>query len=167
MILFAVPTIAIAGSMQESVGIEILNKWLGSWKSHTILKTAAWSLKAKELSGTSKIEWILDGQFQQVSNQSEGYESREINRYDAKSKKYQKWTFNSDGGTSFWIGSWNEESSTMTWEYIDFGLGITGEIVDRFVSDRKYKTTLVMKDSIGNLLLDIRSEHTRTMKQSK
>ena len=76
-------------------------------------------------------------------------------------------SFNSDGGHSFWIGNWAEESSTMTWEYIDFGTGITGIAVDRFTSDKKFESTLIMKDNKGNLLLDIRYEHTRIKMQAK
>jgi hypothetical protein len=155
---------SIAKPALESAEIEVLNKWLGIWKFHTTLKPAAWSLKAKELSGTSKVVWILDKQFQEISSQSDEHETREIHRYDAPSNKYHKWTFTSDGGTSFWIGSWDEESSTMEWGYIDFGLGITGKIVDRFTSGVKYESTLVMKDGKGNVLLDIQTEHRRVKK---
>ncbi len=167
VILFAVPAMAIAKPALESAEIEVLNKWLGIWKFRTTLKPAAWSLKAKELSGTSKVEWILDKKFQEVSSQSDEHETREIHRYDAPSNKYHKWTFTSDGGTSFWIGSWDEEFSTMEWVYIDFGIGITGKIVDRFTSSVKYESTLVMKDGKGNVLLDIRTEYVRSKKQTK
>ncbi len=167
VILFAVPAMAIAKPALESAEIEVLNKWLGIWKFRTTLKPAAWSLKAKELSGTSKVEWILDKKFQEVSSQSDEHETREIHRYDAPSKKYHKWTFTCDGGTSFWIGSWDEEFSTMEWVYIDFGIGITGKIVDRFTSGVKYESTLVMKDGKGNVLLDIRTEYVRSKKQTR
>ena len=50
----------------------------------------------------------------------------------------------------------------MTWKYVDFGLGLEGEIVNRFTGADKYETTLVLKDSQGNVLLNIVSEHTRT-----
>ena len=161
-ILCTVPAITIAEPSSESAGIEVLNKWLGTWGFQTVIKPAAWSLKAKELSGTSKIEWILRDQFQQISSQSREYETREIHRYDAKSNRYHKWTFTSDGGQSFWIGSWDEHSSTMKWEYVDFGIGITGTIVDQFTSDEKYESELLMRDRTGNVLLDIRSEHSRS-----
>ncbi len=167
VILFAVPAMVIAKPALESAEIEVLNKWLGIWEFHTTLKPAAWSLKAKELSGTSKVLWILEKQFQQISSQSDEHETREIHRYDAPSNKYHKWAFASDGGASFWIGSWDEESSTMEWVYIDFGFGITGKIVDRFTSGVKYESTLVMKDSKGNVLLDIRTEYVRSKKQIK
>ena len=54
---------ATAGPSQQSADMKVLNGWLGIWKSHTVFKPAAWSLKAKELSGTSRAEWILDGHF--------------------------------------------------------------------------------------------------------
>jgi hypothetical protein len=81
IILFAVPAMTIAESTKESAGSVILNKWLGIWKSHSIFKPSTWSLETKELSGTSKIEWILDGHFQQVSSQSGEHETRQINHY--------------------------------------------------------------------------------------
>ena len=152
---------------QQSANVKALNRWLGSWKSLTVLKPAAWSLKAQELSGTSKSLWILDGHFQQTSSRSGKHETREIHRYDAGSKQYHKWTFNSDGSHSFWIGSWEEESSIMTWEYVDFGVGIKGRIVDRFIKDGKYRSTVILKDRAGNVLLDIQSEHVRARKQAE
>ena len=88
--------------------------------------------------------------------------TREIHRYDAGSRQYHKWTFNSDGSHSFWIGDWDEESSTMTWKYLDFGGGIEGKIVDRFIGDGKYESTVILKDRSGTVLLDIRSEHVRS-----
>ena len=53
----------------------------------------------------------------------------------------------------------------MTWKYMDFGLGIEGEIVNRFTGVGEFETTLVLKDGTGNVLLDIRSKHTRLVEQ--
>ncbi len=150
---------------KESAHVRVLDKWLGVWKHHTVVRPAAWSLIGAELSGTSSAEWILNGRFQQVSGRSGEQESREIHRFDATSGQYHKWAFDSDGGHSFWVGTWDEKTGTMTWNYMDFGLGIEGTIVNRFTGDEKYKTTLVLKDSTGNVLLDIHSEHTRPGEQ--
>ena len=86
---------------------------------------------------------------------------------DANSRQYHKWTFDSDGSASFWIGDWDEESSTMTWKYVDFGVGLEGKIVDRFISDSKYQSSVILKDRAGTLLLDIRSELVRTGKPAE
>ncbi len=156
---------ATAEPPPQAAAAKILNQWLGTWKSHTVLKPAAWSPKSEELPGTSESVWILDGQFQQTSSRSGAHETREIHRYDSGSRKYHKWTFNSDGSHSFWIGDWVEATSTMTWKYVDFGAGIEGKIVDRFTSDGKYESAVILKGRAGTVLLDIRSEHVRTGKQ--
>ena len=158
---------ATAEPPPQSANAKILNQWLGAWKSHTLLKPAAWTPTSRELSGTSKSVWILDGRFQETFSRSGKHETREIQRYDANSRQYHKWTFDSDGSASFWIGDWDEESSTMTWKYVDFGVGLEGKIVDRFISDSKYESTVILKDRAGNVLLDIRSEHVRTSMQDE
>ena len=153
------------GFAKESADARVLDKWLGVWKHHTELKPAAWSLKAAELSGTSTGRWILGGHYQQISSFSGPHETREIHRFDAKSGQYHKWAFDSDGGHSFWVGTWDEKTGTMTWKYMDFGLGIEGKIVNRFTGVEEFETTLVLKDGTGNVLLDIRSKHTRLGEQ--
>ena len=101
LLVLATPLKATAEPSQQLAIAKTLNKWLGIWKSHTVLKPAAWSLKAQELSGTSKSLWILDGHFQQTSSRSSKHETREIHRYDASSNQYHKWVFDSDGSHSF------------------------------------------------------------------
>ena len=167
IVVFATLLTTTTESAAQSSEMEILNRWVGNWKYHAVLKPSAWSPGSDEQAGTRKVEWILDGQFQQTTGRSGKQETREIQCYDEKSNKYHKWSFDTNDGHSFWIGSWNEESASMTWELVNFGVGITGMIVDRFTSEGKYQTTLVMKDSEGNFLLDIRTEHTRTKKQTK
>ena len=105
------------------------------------------------------VEWVLDGHFQQAAIRGDEREAREIHRYDAQSRVYQKWTFDSNGSAGYWTGAWNEESETMTWSF-DVGF-IKGTMVDRFVDADKYETTLIMKDGGGKLLLDVRTEHIR------
>ena len=145
----------------ETRGRKVLKKWDGSWKHHTVVKPAAWSLVGAEITGTSTARWILEDHYQQVTGQSGAWQTQEIHRFDADSDQYHKWVFDSDGGHSFWVGKWDVESEAMTWKYMDFGQGIWGNIVNRFSSDVKYETTLILKDSKGNMLLDIRSQHTR------
>ena len=150
-----------SGASKETDGREILKKWDGHWTHHTVVRPAAWSLVGTELSGTSTSRWILNDHYQQVTGRSGGNETREIHRFDANSGQFHKWVFDSDGGHSFWIGAWNAKSETMAWKYVDFGLGVEGKIVNRFSDDGGYETTLYLKDSKSNVLLDIRSQHTR------
>jgi hypothetical protein len=55
----------------------------------------------------------------------------------------------------------------MTWEYVDFGAGLKGKIVDRFFGGGRYESSLFMKDSRGNVLLDVRSTQTLVKKPAE
>ena len=146
----------------QARGKEVLSKWIGSWESDIVIKPAAWTLRGGEVSGATETEWILHDQFQQMSGSLGEHETLEIQRFDRRSNRFHKWTFNSDGATSFWTGNWSEESSTMTWTYVDFGLGLGGETSDRFIGGGKYESTMVLRDGTGNTLMDIRSKHRRS-----
>ncbi len=167
VLVLASANMTAAGPPSEATGGKALDEWIGTWTSQVVFKPAAWSLKARKLSGTSKAEWILNGRYQQISSRTGEYETRELQRYEPKSGKYHKWVFSSDGSNSLWIGAWDDESATMTWEYVDFGAGLKGQIVDRFGSDAKYESTLLMTDSRGNMLLDVRSTQTRVKQPVK
>ena len=144
---------------------KVLNRWLGVWKSRVEIKPSEWMREAMEFTSNSTVEWMLNGRFLQISTQAVDYEAREIRRYDAESGKYHMWVFDSEGDVSFWEGVWDEKSATMTWKFVDFGVGIDGKIIDRFAGDGKIESTLLMKDKGGTVLLDVRTESTRAETQ--
>jgi hypothetical protein len=162
LFLFAILLFAAVNSVAMSPGTKVLNRYVGTWKSHIVFQPAAWSPRKEEVTDTTKVEWILKDQFQMITRQSDKYEMLEIQRYDGESKKFHRWNFDANGGTSFWIGSWDNKSMTMTWEYVDFGMGVKGKMVDNFIAEGEYQTTLVMEDSSGRLLfLDTHTTLTR------
>ena len=162
LVLFAILLIATVNSAAISQEMKVLNRYVGTWKSHIVFQPAAWSPRKEEVTGTTKIEWILKDQFQMITRQSNKYEILEIQRYDEGTKKFHRWNFDANGGTSFWMGSWDDKSRTMTWEYVDFGMGIKGKMVDSFTSEGEYQTMTVMEDNSGRLLfLDTHATYTR------
>ncbi len=162
LVLFAILLIATVNSAAISQEMKVLNQYVGTWKSHIVFQPAAWSPRKEEVTGTTKIEWILKDQFQMITRQSDKYEILEIQRYDEGTKKFHRWNFDANGGTSFWMGSWDDKSRTMTWEYVDFGMGIKGKMVDSFTSEGEYQTMTVMEDNSGRLLfLDTHATYTR------
>ena len=59
---------------------------------------------------------------------------------------------------TFWIGEWNKNDKTMTWDFIDFsGNGILGQIIERFESEAIIYSEIIMTDKDGNTLLKINS----------
>ena len=78
--------------------------------------------------------------------------------YDQNSKKFNRWEFKNDGTNTFWIGEWNKNDKTMTWDFIDFsGSGIIGQIIESFASKKIINSEVIMKDKDGNTLLKINS----------
>ena len=151
-------------------GHKVLDRWVGTWLSDVIINPCAWLAQGKQQSGIKEVKWILNGRFQESTVRSDGYEAREIQRYEpyaGQRKKYYKWVFSTERsfGQSYWTGTWDEESKAMTWE-LDYG-AVKGTMVESFAdpdADR-YDTTLVLKDAEGKVLLDIQAEHTRVLKK--
>ena len=84
--------------------------------------------------------------------------SKHIICYDQNSKKFNRWEFKNDGANTFWIGKWNKNDKTMTWDFIDFsGNGIIGQIIESVASEEVINSEIIMKDKDGNTLLKINS----------
>ena len=156
----AVPAAATAQTA-ESAGSAVLNRWLGTWDYQAVVSPAQWTPQSITVEGTTEVEWIVGGQFLQVSRRDSTAETHEIRRYEPSSQEYRKWIFGSDGTQSYWQGRWDSAASTMRWQYVDFGFGLAGSIEDRFISADRYESTVVLKDSAGNVLLDVRTDHAR------
>ena len=155
-----VPAVA-AAQPGELTGKAVLNQWLGTWDYQAVVSPALLTPQSVTVDGTADGEWIVGGQFQQVSSRDSLSETHEIQRYEPGSQEYRKWIFQSDGTQSFWQGRWDSAASTMRWQYVDFGVGVAGTIEDRFISADRYESTVVMTDGAGNVLLDIRVDFSR------
>lgn len=136
----------------------ILDQWTGNWESTVILKPSLLTPKKKQYTQTKNVKWIVNGHFQQTTNSDE---SRAITHYDKDSKAYHLYNFNSsDGKFSFWKGKWNKNLETMTW-VIQAGSYIEGQLVDLFEDVNTIKTTMLLKDASGTVLLDVEIRHER------
>ena len=160
VVLFTFPVTTLAKPAQQSEEIKVLNQWLGAWENRIVIKPSVWIADKEEFTGTKNVEWFLDGHFQQATSQNPHETTYEIFRYDHASKLYQRWSYNSEGITSFWTGAWDKETNTLTWQ-MEFSPHINGYIKDRFVGANTYKTEITLTDRKGTLLLDILIESTR------
>ena len=150
-------TTTLAESQQQ-----ILNRYLGNWQSETILYPSLWVPKRKQLAETHKVQWILDGHIlQEITTQGDKEMTLTLKRYNQKRTEFEMWSFQSSGDSSYWTGNWKEKAKTITWQYVDFGIGVMGHLVDHFTAQKDWTSRLVMKDKEGNLLLDIQTEHDK------
>jgi len=145
--------------------MKVLDRWLGTWKADVVMMPSKWVPEGKEQTESKTVEWILDGRFQQMAARGDGHRSLALQRYDAGSKTYQRWTFDTYGNHSYWTGRWDEQAETMTWKF-DFGV-IKGTMVDAFVEADQCVTTVEVQDAQGSVLLDIEVGQTREKEQAK
>lgn len=144
---------------------DILKLWEGNWQSEKTVKSSLWIKKEVKEVESKKGNWILDKRFVEIISKGEKQTTKEIHSFNQHSKKFQKFTFDTHGNTSYWTGSWNDDAKIMTW-HLNFDV-VKGIIVDRFSSSDNSEnmdtchTTFVMTNNDGNLLLEIDSISTR------
>jgi hypothetical protein len=89
--------------------------------------TATSGEKTTKISGSSTVQWILGGQFVQSKFVAQGGkdESIWVAGFDAATKTYRCWQFDSNGvSTGPATGTWDEKERTMTWK-----LELPGDVV--------------------------------------
>lgn len=137
---------------------KILDQWTGNWKITVMLNSSLLIPKQTQYTQTKNVKWIVNGHFQQTTVSDE---SRVITNYDKDSKSYHLYSFaSSDGKFSFWKGKWNKKLKTMTW-VIQAGGYIEGSWVESFEDVDTIKTTVLLKDARGTVLLDVETRQER------
>jgi len=56
----------LSPSLQKSPEAEVLNHYVGTWKSEAVFKPSKWLPEGKRWVGTVDTKWILDGNLQQM-----------------------------------------------------------------------------------------------------
>ena len=167
LVVLAAALMGNAAFAQKSPEAEVLNHYVGTWKSEAVFKPSKWLPEGKRFVETSHVKWILDGNLQQIELYNDVEQILLIQRYNQKTNRYERWVIHASEDSSYWLGSYNEEAKSMTWKYVDFGSGLSGTIVDQF-SEGKVTTSIIwrqqvfLKDVHGNVLLDGVIERRRT-----
>lgn len=164
-LLLLATVVLIAADKQAEQGppkppeLAVLERFVGTWDSETVLKPAEWTPKEVRLTGTNKYEWVLDGRFMQDTEEDAlGWWT-----YDTRAKAYRGWFFVPEGNVTEWKGRWNDEAKGLEME-ADLGNGISFTGINRFPDKDTYEWTLVAKDKSGKVYLDMRETHRRRTK---
>lgn len=164
LLIVAFPLLANAAEpAKQSAETKVLARWLGKWKVDAVWSPAKWNPDGMKLEETKVVESILDGHFLEERISNDNWTGRILYHFNQQRKAYQCWYFNSNGDTSEWTGTWDEEAATMTW-VSDLGIGVDAKMEARFLGADKYNLHIVAKDKAGELLLDIRANHSRVKK---
>lgn len=164
--IFSLFTIILSyyGFGQENIEQQdgVLDLWEGTWRTETLYKRAAWTPRKAKVVDTSIVESLMKGAYQQIITQDSAASTLEINRYDSKNNRYQKWIYEKDGATTMWYGHWNESTKRMIWKYVDTAAaGIEGTIEERFKSETELIVKVDLTDFKGNKLLEFKATQQR------
>jgi len=162
LLLFTFVLLGITYTNAQSLSIneafDVLTKWEGQWKNSAVFEESVWIRESVKTRGRSSSSLILSNNYLEIKVNNGDNTSKHIICYDQNSKKFNRWEFKNDGTNTFWIGEWNKNDKTMTWDFIDFsGNGILGQIIERFESEAIIYSEIIMTDKDGNTLLKINS----------
>ncbi len=162
LLLLALIVLGITYSNAQSLSIneafDVLIKWEGQWKNSAVFEKSVWIPESVKTRGRTSSSLILSNNYLEIKVNNGDNTSKHIICYDQNSKKFNRWEFKNDGANTFWIGEWNKNDKTMTWDFIDFsGNGIIGQIIERVESEAIIYSEIIMKDKDGNTLLKINS----------
>ena len=160
LFVFTTAVAAISEPEPQSSETKVLARYSGTWQSDIVIKPSG-----RQQTAFKNAEWVLNEKYLQATIKSGGSETFEMHRYDPKEKVYQKWIFTSSGGNNLWLGSWDEQTETMTWKFGSDSRN--GTKVDRFISEDKYEGEMIIKDASGKILVNVELVLTRVKPQSK
>jgi len=89
--------------------MQVLSKYLGTWDEEYDFPSRAGAV--------TTAEWVLDGKFVRRTGKLNivDLEWSEMLTFDPVGKSYRRWTFDSTGFSLEYKGTWDDQTSTMTW----------------------------------------------------
>ena len=137
-----------------------LNRFVGTWTMQQTIKTA--SGPEVTLTGVVTHKLVLGGRFLESTSVSNPGEQHvlQMSLWDDMRRLYRSWYFDSNGRTSEWQGTWDNDSKTLT-QTAKLSQEITGTGTFRFVDDDTMVFSLTGKHRDGNVSVEARSTFTR------
>ena len=149
-----------ATTIQQSPESKVLERFVGTWKMDQTMKTA----NGREVKSTGFItqRLVMGGRYAEATSVSNPGEQQvlQLFTFDDKKRIYRSWFFNSNGQSSEWKGTWDNDSKTMT-RTANLGRGNTGTATTRLVDDDTMEFALTGKHRDGRVFVEIRSTLTR------
>jgi peroxiredoxin/mono/diheme cytochrome c family protein len=153
------PELGTAAAPAKGQMTPVLAKRLGTWSNAVALKPVLG--EATKLTAKETVTTAYDGAFIQVRsvNDGDGNELIELATFDPERKQYRMWTYNSQGATIEWAGTWDEKAVALTWT-TTFQGGYAGTLKWTFPSADRVEQEIVIK-SAGFPVMTITTTETR------
>jgi hypothetical protein len=150
----------------EPAEVKNLDRRVGTWKTVTTLKKAAWTPKEVTITGEETIKWILDRKFLQGDAVDQnGVKNHWLMNYDAESKLYRFWHFDSTGNfpRGDAIGM-RKGPDDLSWT-MDWGNGIRSTSSWKMTGKDKLDWELIARDKAGTIVMHMVATCTRKKKK--
>jgi hypothetical protein len=128
----------------------VLDRFLGSWQTEaTIRQLAAHPPREIHTRGAGDCRRTLEGRYYEFRTHTipPGDSELQVMTYDADARVYRQWVFSSDGYRHEATGTWDPQTTTLTWQ----GRTDAGQFViaDHFVSADRLEWKLERQDDSG------------------
>ncbi len=141
----------------------VFDRWVGRWESTTVYKPTAATPDEQTIKANVVVRKILDDRFLlwQWASEAGDQQYLAILGFDEIVGSYHIWLFGSGGEVFERIGQWDAASQTLTLQAKPPSPGVTGTSTDRFVSNDRIESTLLVKSADGQVTRDMRATWVR------
>lgn len=148
--------------------LEALRQYVGDWTTDVTSKPAEWTLRETKYRCSNHAEFVPNGWFLQhievnhiVGEPSKITKSLFVWTFDAASRKYVGWSFQSTGNISKVTGSWDPTSKTFSHSDSNPPTSTTVKLTETFASNNSINGSLAFTRIDGVKLFDMVWTRTR------
>lgn len=142
--------------------IETIARYVGDWSTDVTSQPAEWTPREIKYRCANHAELILDGWFLQHLEINHVVDAPEqvtkalwFQTYDATSKKYVTWWFQSSGMSGQSTGNWDAASQSFTQAEVEPPPGTTNRFVERFRDEGTIDGSLSFTGNDGRKMFDM------------
>ncbi len=149
-----------------SDGSEVLQRRIGTWDNATTIKPGVWVPDGNKTTAVETIRWVFDKKFIEGNNHGTGagnsLTTTHFMRYDADTKTFHLWYFDSDGNfpqgeTS---GKWDAAKQTLNMSAV-LPDGVVAKTFMTFIDNDHVHWGGTWTDKEGKILLELDATQTR------
>jgi len=146
---------------------EVLDRFVGDWETQTSIRHDGPPIRESQTRGRGACRKTLEGRYFEFRSWSipPGQAELQIMTYDATTRLYRQWVFDSDGYHHEAEGRWDPTTSTLRWEGRRDGTSFV--IEDRWTAPGRLEWTLQRTGADGRRLQTITGDLTRVEEPSK
>jgi hypothetical protein len=161
--LLVISTSAVAQQPREKPKeLETLGQYVGDWTSDVTSKPAVWTPQEVKYRTSNHAEFVLGGWFLKhievnhvVSEPDKVTKAIWFQTFDATSRKYVTWFFQSSGLMNQSLGEWSSERKTFTFTQVEPPLNTTNRFTETFATESTIEGSLVFTGNDGQTMFDM------------